>query len=56
MELLVRARASFTVLTNRAQPPKHSPAALSSAPQPLSYLLIGSKRAWKSLVCRMVSV
>ena len=48
------ALASLIALTSRAVPPKHSPAVLSSAEQGPSYLLIGSNRAWKSLVCRMV--
>lgn len=48
------SRASFTAVTSRAMPPKHSLAAASSSEQVESKALIGSHRSWKSLVCRIV--
>ena len=47
------SRRSLTAVATRATPPKHSPAASSSAEQVLSKRLIGWMRLWMSLVCRM---
>jgi hypothetical protein len=50
------SRSSLIMVATRATPPKHSPAALSSAEQVLSNRLIGSIRLCRSLMWMMCSV
>jgi hypothetical protein len=50
------ARLAAIAVASRATPPKHLPAASSSAEQVRVEALIDSIRLWKSLMCRMCSV
>ena len=52
----LRRGARSIAVTSRAAPPKHLPAASSSAEQVESKALIDSIRLWKSLKCRMSRV